>query len=75
VEKLLTLARIESRYRSEWVLVVDPVTDRNMEILRGRVAFHSKDRDEVYRRAMALRPKSFAMLFTGKLPKDMAIVL
>ncbi|MBI3268076.1 MAG: hypothetical protein HYZ53_03575 [Planctomycetes bacterium] len=75
MEKVLSFARIQARFRSEWVLVIDPVTDADLEIVRGRVAFHSKDRDDVYRRAAALRPKSFALLFTGKLPKDTAIVL
>lgn len=71
----MTLTQIEARFRSEWVLVVDPVTDRQLTVLRGRVAFHSRDRNKVYRRAEALKPKSFALLFTGKLPKGRAIVL
>ncbi len=75
MERVMTLARIKARFRSEWILVIDPVTDRNLELLRGRVAFHSKDRDEVYRRAAALRPKSFAMVYTGGLRKGTAIAL
>ena len=44
-------------------------------MLSGKVLFHSKDRDEVYQKAVALRPKRFAMLYTGAMPKDTAIVL
>jgi hypothetical protein len=36
---------------------------------------HSKDRDEVYRQAMAMRPKRFAVLYTGTIPEGTAIVL
>ena len=47
----------------------------DLDVRSGKVLFHDKNRDEVYRRAVRLRPKNFAMLYTGKLPKDAAIVL
>ena len=72
---LLTIAEIKARYNSEWVLIEDPQTDEFLEVKRGRVRFHSKDRDEVYREAVKLRPKRFAMLYTGTVPKDTAVVL
>jgi hypothetical protein len=37
--------------------------------------WHSKDRDEVYRKAVELRPKPFAMLYIGKMPEGTGIVL
>ena len=60
---------------SEWVLVEDPETNDALEVQSGRVSFHSKDRDEVYRKTIELRPKRFAMLYTGKMPENTAIVL
>jgi hypothetical protein len=73
--QLLTIAEIHSRYQSEWVLVGDPQTNEQHEVQSGVVLSHSKDRDEVYRKAIELRPKRFAMVYTGTLPKDAAIVL
>ena len=73
--EILTLAEIESRFDSEWVLVEDPETDDALEVRAGRVLCHSKDRDEVYRKAIEVRPERFAMLFTGKMPEKTAIVL
>lgn len=75
MESVLTIKEIEVQFPAEWVLVEDPTTNELMEVERGKVLHHSKDRDEVYRRAVELRPKSFAMLYTGKIPKDVAIVL
>ena len=72
---VMTIAEIESTFESEWVLVEDPQTNEALEVQRGSVSFHSKDRDEVYRKAVELRPKRFAMLYTGEIPKDTAIVL
>jgi len=75
MDEILTLAEIESRFVAEWVLVEDPETDESLEVQRGRVRYHSKDRDEVYRKAVGLRPKRFAVLYTGQLPEDAAVVL
>ena len=75
MDSVLTITEIESRYPSEWVLVEEPLTNEALEVQSGRVSCHSKDRDEVYRKALELRPKRFAMLYTGTMPKDTAIVL
>ncbi len=72
---VLTIAEIKSRFESEWVLIEDPHTNEALEVQSGKVHCHSRDRDEVYRKAVELRPKRFAMLYTGTIPKDTAIVL
>lgn len=72
----LTLAEIETRYPSEWVLVDKPQTDSALNILGGTVVFHSHDRDEVYRKAIELpAPKYFTVVYTGRMPENTAIVL
>jgi hypothetical protein len=72
---VLTIAEIEAQFIGEWILVADPQTNEALDVQSGTVLYHSKDRDEVYREAVRLRPKRFAMLYTGTLPKDTAIVL
>jgi hypothetical protein len=75
MDDILTIAQIEAQFESEWVLVEDPQTNEALEVQGGKVRWHSQDRDEVYRKAVELRPRRFAMLYTGKMPKDTAIVL
>jgi len=75
VDKVLTAAQIEAQFEGEWVLVEDPQTNEALEVQKGKVRWHSKDRDEVYRKAIELRPKRFAMLYMGKMPQETAIVL
>jgi hypothetical protein len=72
---VLTIDEIQTRYDSEWILLEDPVTDATLEIRAGKVLWHSKDRDEVYRKAVELKPKRFATLYTGRMPANSAIVL
>ena len=71
----MTLAEIESQFDSEWVLVAEPETNEQLEVVKGRVLHHSKDREEVYRKAVSLRPKRSAILYTGKIPDDTVVVL
>jgi len=75
MHRVMTIQEIESVFEFEWILVGEPDTDENLEVRGGAVLCHSKDRDEVYRKAIELRPKRFVMLYTGKLPEGTAIVL
>ena len=73
--EVLTLAEMKAKYDNEWLLVGDPELDENLEIVRGRVLFHSRDREEVDRADMELRPKSAAHVYTGKIPEDAVFLL
>ena len=75
MDNLLTIAQIEATFASGWVLVEDPEVNDALEVQSGKVRWHSKDREEVYRQAVTLRPKRFAVLYTGRMPEDTAIVL
>jgi hypothetical protein len=72
---VLTLAEIEARYPSEWVLIGDPQTDEQLQVLSGTVLYHSPDRDEFDRKLLELRPRRFALRYLGALPDNMALVL
>lgn len=71
----LTIAEIESQFESEWVLLGDPELGDASEVLSGKVIAHSKDRDEIYRRAGSRGAERFAIVYTGRLPENAAIVL
>ncbi len=75
MDTIMSVADIEAQFQSEWVLVENPQTDQHLAVQSGQVRYHSKDRDEVYRKAVELRPRRFAMLYTGTIPQDTAIVL
>ncbi len=75
MDEVLTVAQIHTKFSSEWVLIEAPQTNDALEVQGGRVRWHSKDREEVYRKAVTLRPARFAILYTGKMPEDTAIVL
>jgi hypothetical protein len=72
---VMTIAEIEKQFAGEWVLVGEPQTNEALEVQSGTILCHSKDRDEVYRCAVAQRPKRFAVLYNGTMPPNTAIVL
>ncbi len=75
MDKVLSIEEIHSRFDSEWVLLEDPQVNKNLEVLGGTVLWHSKDRDEVYQKAVELRPKHSAFVYTGTIPEDAVIVV
>ena len=75
MDQEMTIEEIRSQFDSEWVLIEDPRTDEELNVLGGKVLHHSKDRDEVYRKAVALRPKRSAVIYTGEIPGETAVVL
>ena len=70
MDQRMTRAEIESTFESEHVLLDEPETDEHLKVLGGTVVFHSKDEDEVFRKAAELRLKRVAFLYTGKIPED-----
>ncbi len=75
MERVMTIGEIESEFDSEWVLIDEPETNEQLEVLKGKVIHHSKDRDEVYRKAISLHPKRCAILYTGTIPEGTVVVL
>lgn len=71
----MTAREMKKRFASEWILVGNPQTNESLEVIKGTVLHHSRDRDEVYKKAIELRPRCLAMLYTGRMPKDTAIIL
>jgi hypothetical protein len=74
VDEILTMAEIEARFPSEWVLLDEPQTNE-AAILGGRVVYHHPDRDAFDRKVAGIRLKRFAVVYTGKKPADMEYVL
>jgi carbonic anhydrase/acetyltransferase-like protein (isoleucine patch superfamily) len=75
MNEVMSLVEMQEKFDSEWILVGDPETTESLEITKGRLLWHSKNRDEVYRKARELSPQSSAILYTGTIPEEGAIIL
>jgi hypothetical protein len=75
MDEVLTFDQIKARYAPDWVLIGELETDENLEVLSGKVLFHSPDRDAVYHKAKELMPGRFAVQFLGPFPEHIALIL
>jgi len=75
MKKVFTMKELEALYSVEWVLLANPKHIERLEMLRGELVFHSKDRNEVYKEAHKRKDAHTAILYVGKLPEDLAVVL
>ena len=73
--ELLYIEEIRRRFAAEWILLGDPQTSSLNQVISGTILWHSKDRDELYAKALALQPRHSAIIYTGTLPLGMAVVL
>lgn len=71
----MSMSEIESKFPAEWILIENPEVNDAKEIQAGRVICHSRDREEVDRRAIELKPKWFAVLFAGSPPETLEFIL
>ena len=68
---VLTIDEIRRQHPAQWVLIEDPQRDESQAVKGGVVAWHSANRDEVYRKAVERRrsgPRRFAVIYTGEIP-------
>lgn len=75
MSEIVSLEEIKKEIDSEWVLLADPEIEESLKIKSGKILWHSKNRDEVYRKAREIKPKHSAIIYTGKLPQNSVIVL
>ena len=65
MDEVMTIEEINARFKDEWVLLEDPETDEQLRIMRGKLLCHSKDRDELTRKAQEVHPKHGAYVWVG----------
>lgn len=75
MSQIMTLAEIQNQFDSEWILVGDPQLNDQNDVISGVVLCHSRDRDDLDRVALRMRPKRSAVLYTGKIADGAVIVL
>ncbi len=66
---------IVKKFKDEWVLVEAKVVDENFNLKEGKVITHSKDKSNIYGKLLKLKGKNIYIEYTGKIPKDLAVVL
>jgi hypothetical protein len=66
---------IKKNFENQWVLIEVKNVDESFNVLEGEVLAHSKDKDEIYKELLKIRPKEFSIEFTGEVPEDLAMAI
>jgi hypothetical protein len=72
---ILTKQQIIDQFPDEWVLIDEPEFDDALEVTCGRVAFHSGNKNDIYKADRSLQLKKAAYLFTGNVGINKTYVL
>ncbi len=70
---LLTTEQMKTHYPGQWLLVTEYELDGATSLRKGRVAAHSKDRDEIHR-TLKQHTGNLCIHFTGRVPQDTVVV-
>jgi hypothetical protein len=75
MSEIMTIEEIYKLFPSEWVLLDEVQSDEHYQVLGGKVVFHSKDRQETDDKLLELKPKRFAVRYTGERPDNVILIL
>ncbi|MBA2737573.1 MAG: hypothetical protein H0U50_12395 [Pyrinomonadaceae bacterium] len=75
MSETLTMEEIERKFDGEWVLIEDVETDEKLEVVRGKVTYHGKDKDKLHLQAMKSESDHLATLYIGKPDPKMEFLL
>ncbi|MEG4106343.1 hypothetical protein [Microcoleus sp. S13_C5] len=75
IGQIMSLEKIFSLYPDEWVLIVNPELDEELNVIRGEVLAHATERDEIYSKLSLRNGKSVAIEYTGSIPDNIAVML
>ena len=75
MDEVMSWAEIEETFNGEWVLIEDPELSPVLQVIRGKVIFHSKDRAAVDAKMQELPRMHHAVKHIGGLPEGLEMVL
>ena len=73
MDEVLTVKEIKDRYAPDWVLIAEPEIDDQLEVLEGKVVFHSRDADEIYGKARELKLDQIAVRYLGEILEHLVL--
>ena len=75
MDEVMSWAEIKETFNGEWVLIEDPELSPVLQVIRGKVIFHSKDRAAVDAKMQELPRMHHAVKHIGGLPEGLEMVL
>jgi hypothetical protein len=74
-QNILSLQKICQFYPNQWVLILNPELDEELNVIQGQVLAHSPNRDEIYNQLSLRQGQPVAIEYTGTIPDDIVVVI
>ncbi|MDJ0580098.1 hypothetical protein [Crocosphaera sp.] len=71
---ILSLEEIREQYPNQWVLVVNPELDDNLEIIQGEVIANCPTKEELYEKLHLSKDRSSAIEYTGTYDDNLVLI-
>ena len=73
----MKIEEIEKQFDAEWVLLAEPQTDEQFNVISGKVLYHGPDQVKFDRETLKLDlgPGEFAVIYTGQPSAEMVYAL
>jgi hypothetical protein len=65
ISKRLSLTEIHQRYPNQWVLIIDPRLDDELNLIEGEVIYATSDKDDLYHHLYLSDQHDSALEYTG----------
>jgi hypothetical protein len=75
MSEISTMEEIEKKYDGEWGLIEDVEANEQLEVIRGKVTYHRKDKNELHQIAMKSKSNHLATLYIGRPDPKMEVWL
>lgn len=75
MNEILTMEEIEKKFDGEWVLIEDVEANEQLEVIRGKVAYHGNDKEKLHQKAMQSESKHIATFYIGRPDPKMEFLL
>ena len=72
--RVMELSDIYKRYKDEWLLIEYEQLDEDLNVTRGKVVAHSRDKNEILQQLVQIQGRNIAIEYAGTAPEGLAVL-
>ena len=72
--KVMELGDIYKKYKDEWLLIEYEQLDEDLNVTKGKVVAHSRDKNEILQQLVQIQGRNIAIEYAGTVPKSLAVL-
>ncbi len=74
MRKVMEIGDIYKKYKDEWLLIEYEQLDEDLNVTKGKVVAHSRDKNEILQQLVQIQGRNIAIEYAGTAPKSLAVL-